>query len=385
MTNDSRTLRDTLLIHWRGEQQALDWLRVDANGRIGHSLREHAPPASVLAAARQILVLVPSESISLLTTNLPARNVEQARQAAPFAVEEQIAGNVDALHFAVAARGPGSWCIAAIEPELLRRWISALAARGIVPDSVSPDVLALRSGRDHGSVLIEGERALVALPGDRAFVVDTDLLDSMLPDSADLHIDRLSVEAGGSALGLLAPGAAQAAELNLLTGPFAQAHRGADLRQRWSRIGWLAAAALVLAMGYLKFDEIRLARRVQALNTEMERVYRERFPEARSVPNPLAQMRNAVKVATGGNGSESGGLQLLALSAPVLAGQARIALEGAEYRAGVLSLRLSAPSIEALDGLRESLSATAGLKATLETAETQGDVIEGRIKLEARA
>jgi general secretion pathway protein L len=385
MTTVSPSLRDTLLIHWRGDQQALDWLRVDGAGRIGLSQREHAPPASVLAAVRQILVLAPSESISLLTCNLPARNAEQALQAAPFAVEEQIAGNVDALHFAVAARGPGTWCVAAAEPALLQQWLAALAARGIVPDCISPDVLALRAGREHGSVLVDGDRALVALPGDRAFVVDSELLDSVLPDESELHIERRHVEAGGSALSVLAAGAARAGELNLLTGGFAPAHRGADLRQRWARIGWIAAAALVLALVHLKLDEVRLDRRVQALNAEMERVYRARFPEAQSVPNPLAQMRNAVKAATGGSGNAGAGLDLLSLSAPVLASQAQISLQGVEYRAGVLSLRLSAPSIEALDGLRESLAATPGLKATLETAETQGEAVEGRIKLEARA
>ena len=155
------------------------------------------------------------------------------------------------------------------------------------------------------------------------------------------------------------------------------------MRQRWKRIAWFAAAVLVIAMSYLKLDELRLQHRVDALNDEMERIYRERFPEARNVPNPLAQMKNALRAANGGVSADATGLNLLALSAPVLSAQSRVALQGADFRAGALTLRLSAPSIEALDGLRESLAATDGLKATLENAESGADGIEGRIKLEA--
>ena len=379
--NTPSTLRDTLLIHWRGNDQPLDWLRIDGNGRTGISVREQAPPASVLAAARQIIVLAPSESITLLAAALPARNAEQARQAAPFAIEEQIAGNVEALHFAVAAKSAGNWWVAAIDPGLLHGWVQAMAARGIVPDRIAPDVMAVLPARDGAVVVIDGERALVRLNGDRAFAVETDLLDSVVIDIADA--DKREADIGQSALSLLAAGAGRASELNLLGGSFAPAHRGADLRQRWKRIAWFAAAVLVIAMSYLKLDELRLQHRVDALNDEMERIYRERFPEARNVPNPLAQMKNALRAANGGVSADATGLNLLALSAPVLSAQSRVALQGADFRAGALTLRLSAPSIEALDGLRESLAATDGLKATLENAESGADGIEGRIKLEA--
>jgi len=385
MSIPSQTLRDTVLIHWRGDTQPLDWLRIDGSGRAGPAVRESAPPASVLSAARQVIVLAPSESITLLVAQLPARNAEQARQAAPFVVEEQLAGNVESLHFAVAAKAPGQWWVAAVDPQLLRGWMSALAARGVLPDRIVPDVMALAAPREGSVVLVDGERALVRLQGDRAFALDAELLDSVLPEDGRSVREQRVVEAGTTAVAALAAGAGRAAELNLLAGDFAQAHRGADLRERWRRIGWVALAALVLATGYLKLDQWRLDQRATALDAEMVRIYRAQFPDARNVPNPLAQMRNALNAANGGVGAESAGLHLLALSAPVLASQSRVALRGAEYRSGALSLRLSAPSIEALDALRESLGATPGLNATLENAENADEGVDGRIKLDSGA
>jgi general secretion pathway protein L len=387
MNPGKTNLRDVLLIHWHGVDQPLDWLRIDANGRIGGVLREQSPPASAIDAAREIIVLAPSESITLLSTALPAKQAEQARKAAPFAVEEQIAGNVENLHFAVAPNGPGQWWVAAIQPELLGAWLKALQARGIYPDRLIPDVMALDADREASVVLIDGDRALVRAPGSRAFAVEADLVDAVLAAPEAGSAETLRFQAGPAlpALHKLAGGMRHTGGLNLLCAPFAAVHRGTDLRARWRRVMWLAAAMLALGFGFTALDQMRLNHRLHSLNAEMERVYRSQFPQAQLVPNPLAQMKSAVAAASGNSGIESTGLTLLAASAPVLAAQSRVALSGAEFRSGALTLRLTAPSIEALDKLRESLSASASIKATLENAEPGPDGVDGRIKLEAGA
>jgi general secretion pathway protein L len=387
MNPGKTNLRDVLLIHWHGADQPLEWLRIDANGRIGGVLREPAPPASVIESAREIIVLAPSESITLLSTLLPAKQAEQARKAAPFAVEEQIAGNVESLHFAVAPNGPGQWWVAAIQPDILGGWLQALQARGIHPDRLIPDVLALDADRDASVVLIDGERALVRTPGSRAFAVEADLVDAVLaaPDAGGAETLRFEASASAPALHRLAGGMRHTGGLNLLCAPFAAVHRGTDLRARWRRVAWLAAAVAVLGFGLMALDQMRLNHRLQALNGEMERVYRAQFPQAQQVPNPLAQMKSALAAAGGSSGMDAPGLALLAASAPVLSAQSRVSLSGAEYRSGALTLRLVAPSIEALDKLRESLGSNARINATLENAEPGSDGVEGRIKLEARA
>ncbi|PJA42167.1 MAG: hypothetical protein CO182_04070, partial [Lysobacterales bacterium CG_4_9_14_3_um_filter_62_6] len=54
-------------------------MTVDGSGRLGRSAHEHAPPAAILAAAASIVVLVPSEPVTLLLAELPARTLAQAR------------------------------------------------------------------------------------------------------------------------------------------------------------------------------------------------------------------------------------------------------------------------------------------------------------------
>lgn len=383
MNSAQSPLRDVLLIHWLGDDQPLDWLRIDAQGRIGTAQREQSPPASAIDAAREIIVLAPSESITLLCAALPARQAEQARKAAPFAIEDQIAGNVESLHVAVASQSVGLWWVAAMQPELLRSWLTALETRGLRPDRLLPDVLALEALPDASVVLIDGERSLVRAPGNRAYAVETDLLDSLL--ASDGEVIRHVPVPGQSPLQILAAGMRHSAGMNLLSEKFASAHRDQDLRGRWRKVFWLAAAVLVLGFGFLKTDEWRLRGRIHALHSEMETIYRGQFPQAQQVPNPMAQMRSALAAASGGSSEDASGLSLLIKSAPILSAQARVQLEGVEYRNGVLTLRLAAPSIDALDSVREGLSAGTGMKATVENADSSGDGIDGRIRLELGA
>lgn len=379
------SVRDLLLIHWRGPEAPLDWLRIDGDGRIGMVTHERAPPQSVLDSARQIVVLTPSEQVTLLSATLPTRRMAQARQAAPFAIEEQLATAVDNLEFAVAPNGPERWWVAALEAETLRTWVTDLKLRGIVPDRLLPEVLALPPEKEGAVVLTDSGRALIRIGTEKAFATELDLVPTMLQASGidNDAIVRLHTDAQNPAIQYLAAGLRYSPELNLLSGEFAPQHRSNDVRAVWRHLAWLCAAVLIAGFAFIQLDQIHLAHRLQALNSEMERLYRERFPDARQVPNPLAQMQSALKTASGGVSRETAGLGLLAQSAPIIATQSRVVLTAADYRNGVLTLQIIAPDVQILDGIRESLGTSGSLKATLENASTSNGSVDGRIKIEA--
>lgn len=379
--------RNLLLIHWRGADAALDWLKFDGSGRIGRSSHEYAPPPAVLAAAHAIVVLVPSEPVTMLVADLPARTVAQARKAAPFAVEEHLAAAVDALHFSVAPIDRTHWWVAALAPAQLKDWIDDLRARGIEPDRLLPDVMAVPANESGATVLVDGERALIRIGRQQAFASDTELAPTLIAAAGigQADIVRIVADVGQSPLASLAAGLGDCAELNLLSKEFAPRHRGSAVRGQWRRLGMLAAACLLLAVVYLKLDELRLNRRLAALNNAMEQIYRQRFPEAKQVPNPLAQMRSALTAATGNGAIMGSGLDLLTRTAPVLAAQTQVSLQAVEFRAGALVLDLKAPSIEAVDAIRESLGASTRLAATLENVDRDGNGVRGRIRLESKS
>lgn len=377
-------LRDLLLIAWHGREAVIDWLLIDSAGRIGAAHHDAGPPAAVIERAREIVVLWPGERGTLISAPLPARHAEQALKAAPFAIEEQLASAVDNLHFAVSANGPGRWWIAAVEPGPVRECLADLKVRGIEPGRLLPDVLALPAASTGANLLHDGERVLLRIGTDRALVADREMLDLLL-ETAGIRADQvreLNGNGSQSTLELLAAHLSQATSLNLLRGDFSVRRHSGDAMAPWRRLGWLALAVLVLGFGYVRLDQWRLEQRLAALQEEMLRVYRERFPGAQQIPNPVAQMRSALAAAGGGSDAGSG-LGLLARAAPVLVGQNLARLRSAELRNGILLLAVAAPDIETLDALRESIGVATGSKAVLESVESGAAGIDGRIRLEA--
>jgi general secretion pathway protein L len=394
-----------LLIRYRGAQRPLDWLVEDERGRSGAVASGERPDPAALAAG-EVLVLVPVEDCLLLEAEVAARGAEQLARAIPFAVEDQLAEPVEALHFSACPHPRGSGqLVAAVRRERLRGWLDDLGARGVRPDRLLVDALLLASPADGATVLVEGDRALVRAGAARAFAATLDELPEWLA-LADLPRDadgrtRLQVAggrlpaldaarfivardaAGSEPLAVLAAGLRAAVAPDLLTGAFAPRHRGAPLRRMWRIAAVLAGVAVVLGFGTLLLDRARLERRLAVLEAEIAGAYAGIYPGAAVPANAVDRVRADYR-ALGGAPVAGGALELLAQVAPVLGAAPQTFLKGVEYRAGALELVLLAPGVSALDAVRESIDALPGLGAELAAANASERGTEGRVRVTRR-
>ena len=182
-------------------------------------------------------------------------------------------------------------------------------------------------------------------------------------------------------LPLLAAQLRDAQPVSLLQGEFASAHRGADARRWWRVAAVLAGVSVMLGTLWMQLDTWRLQTRLNALNQAMETVYRTRFPDAKRVPQPRAMMEAALRQAGAEGAAGDSGLALLARAAAVIGNQTQVSIDGVEYRGGALELRLLAPDIGALDGLRESMAGALGQPVTLASANARAGRVEGRVRI----
>ena len=100
-------MADWLLLRLpRTPQQQATWLVVDARGAAA------GPPqggplslAAPRAAGRHVIVLVPGAEVLLTQPELPpAKAGKQLQQLVPYALEEQLAEDIEELHFAIGRR-----------------------------------------------------------------------------------------------------------------------------------------------------------------------------------------------------------------------------------------------------------------------------------------
>lgn len=386
---------DRLLLRLSPDGQ-VSWL-----GRSGAGVAGDPPPA-IVAQARQIVVLVPSEDVLLAGVTLSARSRAQLLRALPFAVEDLLLAPVEEQQFVpVPLAGPEAdrLGVLVVARARLRDWLDQLAARGIKPDVLLPETLALAPA----TALVEPGRVVLRVAPDAGLACPADDLADWLGQAGvpaselqvyDFRSAGAPVLAGAGryherqrdVLAFLAAGLARI-PANLLEGDFAPAHRGAAGGRRWRLAAALAAVVLLLGLAERGLGVMRLQRESDQLQAAMRESVRQALPEldgdalAGVQPDQLLQLR--LQGLRGGSGD--GLLGLLAKIAPVLASGTRVQTRGLEYRNGALELGLRAPDVQTLDLLRERLAALPGLRAEITgTSQTGQDPAGGQAGVDAR-
>lgn len=403
----------------RTPQEQATWLVVDARGAAagtpqGGPLSLAAPRAP----GRHVVVLVPGTEVLLAQPELPpAKAGARLQQLVPYALEEQLAEDIEELHFAIGRRQGESTRVpvAVVARKLMDEWTTLLKSSGLEPEALYADSELLPQNPGQAIVLLDGDAVVVRPPSGTVVTLPADALGEALEialagiepgtpggrglilytGAAEWHRHAPTVEAArerfegiqiqlltGGPLALFAQQLPAATATNLLQGPYAAATP--------HPVGWSAwRIAAILLAGFIalhiagKAAELSVLHHADhRLDAAIEQVFRTAMPgqpdtyEARRL---MEQRLAAVRA-----GQSSGGL-LPALQALVQAHRAapEAVLEGLTFRDGALELKASAPSVESLDLLSRKLQQQ-GWQAHLVADNPHGSAYEGRIQMSPR-
>src|SRR5579864_4445143 len=130
-------MADWLLLRLsRTAEQAATWLVVDPRGNpSGPPQTGPLSLAAPRAAGRRICVLVPGTDVLLAEPEVPMKGGTKLQQVVPYALEEQLADDIDDLHFAIGKRiGESSRTpVAVVRRSLMDEWLTTLRSNGIDP------------------------------------------------------------------------------------------------------------------------------------------------------------------------------------------------------------------------------------------------------------
>ena len=129
------------------------------------SLRE----AAALAALRRVVGLLPASEVVTLDAELPARAGAKLLQAVPYALEEQVADDIDELHFAIGPRGDdGRTPVAVVARAVMQSVEDACASAGLSLQALHAETALVGSMPGQLVVLLDGDEMHVCAPGARA-------------------------------------------------------------------------------------------------------------------------------------------------------------------------------------------------------------------------
>jgi general secretion pathway protein L len=410
-------MADWLLLRLpRNPQAEASWILADARGNaISAPQTGPLEQAAQRAAGRHVCVVVPGTDVLLTEPELPAKAGAKLAQIVPYALEEQLAEDIDELHFAIGKRNTDAATtpVAVVALSLMDEWTNTLKAAGLVPEAmyVDSDLLPVNPG--HAVALLEDDVVVVRPPVGSTISMPSDALAEALHlvkpgavtdategtgrglilytgaaewqqyspqvEAVRDQFDGIKVQLLTSGpLTLFAQQLPTAKPINLLQGRYTPQATHAVGWQAW-RVAAMLLAALVTLHALGKGAELfTLKSAEKKVDTSIEQAFRAAMPGETNATNARKRMETKLVAARGSGGS--GLLSALGAFAEARNSVPGTTIQTMSFHDGQLVLKMGAPDADALDRLSQLLR-SGGWQADLTGSNVTNGGYEGSIRI----
>jgi general secretion pathway protein L len=389
------------------------WMPVD---NAGHAQGPWEQGTLEMATAkvdnRRAILLVPGAEVLLTQVRVPSRNRKRIAQAVPYALEEQLSEDVDALHFGLGQQaGDGSISLAVVSRERMDQWQSRLQSAQLEAHEWIPETLAVPCEAEEWSVLVSSAGALMHTGGQSGFATDLENLPTLLrlalqevpskprwirvlsssgspvpllPRELD-GVEIVQQRVDGPPIVCLAQKFSEKDAIYLLRGPYSRRVEKGKQWLPWRGAAMLFGAWLLIEVANSIAHYWQLTEQSQILAQRINSIYRQAFPETRRIVNPRVQMEQGLAALRKNRGGTGGNfLELFARIGKVLKETPGLQLLGARYQDGRLDLDLHTGDLQVLDGLKQRLAELNGLSVEIQTAQASAQGVESRLSIASR-
>jgi general secretion pathway protein L len=407
-------MADWLLLRLpRVPDQPATWLVVDPRGvATGPPQSGPLSLAAPRSAGRRICVLVPGTDVLVAEPELPTKAGTKLAQLVPYAMEEQLADDIDDLHFAVGRRLSDSTRtpVAVVTRALMDQWLTALKSAGLEPEAMYADSDLLPHNPGQSVALLEEDIVVVRPPSGSPVTLPSNALQEALemaqassPEGGagrglilytgapewhehSAQVESLRERFDGIKIQLLANGplalfAQQlptATPTNLLQGTYTPTTSRAVGLRAWRVAAILLASLIALHVAGKATELTLLKRNEHKLDVSIRETFQTAMPGEPSTPDArkVMERRLAAAGAAGSNGL------MTTLEALV---QARNAAPGSTVQAmtyghGAVDLKIAAPDASSLDRIGQALRDN-GWQADLTSGNNVANGYEGRLQI----
>lgn len=394
----------------------------------------------------RVVVFVSGVEVVLTDVALPGMNKQKLMRAIPFALEELLASDVEANHFAIGERQQDDKVtVAIVERKIIEMWLQGLNDVGIQPDLLTTEVLGIPYADKSWTLLLKAadkqsrskailrNNLLAGIALDIANVVPLlrgmlesaaqtqkpEKLNVIVCDSSSIHPDASSqspqntepsaspeLEAIVTQLQTLADKLEYNTEvrhpeqpfliylaqqfeeskcINLLQGDYSRRERLEKLLRPWRPAAAIAAIWLLLQVGLMVFDYQKLAARDRALRTQITDTYREAFPDAKNVVDPKLQMEQKLAELRKQANQGADMFVLLARAGEVLSNTDTLLIRTLRFKEETLDLDFEISDLQSLDELKLRLINEANMEVDIQSASSKQGKVESRMQLKVSA
>ena len=414
-----------------------DYLRWAVCDDKSKSVRDHGHGSFVDAAKAaerlRVVMVVAGTEMLLEEAAVPATNLSKALKAVPYALEEQLAQDIEASHFAFGTRLKNNHIPVAVIARDSMDWIQAQCRQAkLNPQEIVPEALALPFHDGHATIMTNSGHAAVRLSQSRGFSCDVDMLPMLLanvaqdpapvddsgtdapspepvdtPEPRNLLHDALHFVCGRdetvldtrepaiemrTEVELFAHGLAQYrsskanSPINLLQSGYDKKEKVGKAWKPWRVPAALAAALLALWGGsaYMHYHELGLEQ--QRLRGEIVGTLKSTFPGIRRPENdPVRQMRSRLKAGSEGGIDHGSFVAMMSAIGAALSEADKPTVKSVRYNNGKLDIEFEASSLPDIDKIKSRLEVEKKLSANVLSANKDRERIKARMRVESRS
>ena len=352
---------------------AFQWWRFDAGDQTPGSRGEGQGEAlAALEPAATCRIFVPQPLLLTLRVQLPPKASRQQIQAIGFAIEDQLANDVEDNHYATGSQqADGSLAVVVIERTVMDRLLERLRAARLRHDFIHPEMLLCPPPGDEAFACLcrSPEGWLLRLDAAEALAVpDALLADSLswirasrgagddarldcceavhLPDSHPVSCRKTSCEISRKMLTDPA--------VNLLQGDYRPGSRWRERLKPWRSVALLLAGLLLVLLAATVVERFRDERHLRELQQRQWALIDRYLPQTPHKGDPKRILVQRLSAA-GPSSSSAGPVELLADFAGIHSGFPQLEIGRLLYRGSELVVDLEAPQLKVFEDLEKKL------------------------------
>ena len=246
------------------------------------------------AQSRKVICLVPSVDVTLKSVVIKGNFTRQMQQALPYMLEDDLASDVDKLHFSVLAKKTDLVDVAICFKSKLQMWLDWLADADIFCQRLLPEALALPLPEEQEWQALQLEKQwLIRESVYQGWSCDSEMLNDILQlrlsDNPQQIIKSYSpvpkytfgqwqAEQAMLPMQLLAEGCFQHS-FNLLTGEFSVKKESNLQLYKWKAPAIAALVLFLLLLVNLFVQTEQIDKQTLQVKGQVETVYEQAFPE----------------------------------------------------------------------------------------------------------
>ncbi|MGM0430236.1 MAG: type II secretion system protein GspL [Pseudomonadota bacterium] len=349
----------------------------------------------------EVIVALPGQDVFMTKVTLPAGTKRHLQRIIPYALEEELASDIEQLHFAWPDVKGTELPVAVVAKERMNEWLEQLSEAGIDAPYWVPDCFLLPYQEGVWQAIELGDSVIVRTGAWAGFTVEKSQFAELAPALASEQENPTEIVHYGELNWPQSPAPLTAADievpftiavqsiktgnnLNLRQGNYRSQRTKRSVELPWRAFATAASVLFVLAVVLNGVRYWQLNSQSETLKAQAEQLYRDAFPGNTRIVNLKVQLQRQLDGLGLGNSDQVSVLAVLQQLEPAFKSQPDLQLELLRFQNNELRLQATAKSFSQFESFQQAAEAE-GLNIETGSMSNRGETVSGALTVQVES